>query len=124
MRKPDLTTDPTLPKVTLILGGVERHPIYNYNAIVQAEAATGVNLLTAIVSDLSATKLRGLLWAALLPESPDIKIEEVGQLITPFNVETIHSALILAWFGSMSDPDDNPKEPKPGKPRARRRAKP
>ncbi len=122
MRKPDLITDPTLPRVKLILGGVERHPVFDYNAIVQAEAVTGINLLTAIVDDVTATKLRGLLWASLLPESPDITIDAVGKLITPGNIGTIHSALLATWFGSLSE-TETPKAPTPGKRPARRRAK-
>ena len=122
MRKPSIKIDPTLPRVTLILGGVERRPVYDHNAIVQAEAATGINLLTAIVDDITATKLRGLLWASLLKSDPDLTIEEVGSMIHPGNIGTIHSALLSSWFGSLSDPDDV-KAKTPGKPQARRRAK-
>ena len=65
--KPGL--DPTLPNVTLILGGVERHLVFDFNAIVLADKETGVNLIKAAMSEIDATSLRGLLWASLLKEN-------------------------------------------------------
>jgi hypothetical protein len=97
--------DATLPDVSLILGGVERHLAFDFNAIVLAEKATGVNLLKAIVGDIDATKIRGLLWASLLRENPKLTLDEVGSWIKPRNVATIHQALIAAWFGSIDEPD-------------------
>lgn len=106
--KPGL--DPTLPDVTLILGGVQRHLVFDFNAIVLAEKHTGVNLLHAIVTDINATNLRGLLWASLLKESPKLTIEEVGSMVNPRNMSTIHSALITAWFGSVQDDESKDTE--------------
>ena len=107
-----LGLDPTLPQVTLILGGVERHLCFDFNAIVIAEKATGVNLLHAIVKDVNATNLRGLLWAALLKESPELTVDEVGSLITMRNSNIIYQALITAWFGSVGEPDEDTEEAK------------
>jgi hypothetical protein len=90
--------DPTLPDVVLKLGGVERHLVYDYNAIVHAEKLTGVQLLTAIIADIDATKLRGLLWAALIRENPALTLDEVGAMITPHNMVVVHQALIAAWY--------------------------
>jgi hypothetical protein len=103
--------DPALPNVTLILGGVERHLCFDFNAIVLAEKATGVNLLHAIVQDINATNLRGLLWASLLKENPELTVEEVGSWITMRNSSTIYQALITAWFGSVAEPEltDDPE---------------
>lgn len=98
--------DATLPDVSIVIGGVERHLAYDYNAIVLAEKATGVNLLKAIVGEINATNLRGLLWAALVRETPKLTLDEVGSWITPRNVGTIHQALITAWFGSIDEADD------------------
>lgn len=102
--KPGL--DPALPDVPVILGGVERKLCFDYNAIVLAEKATGVNLLKGMVADLSATTLRGLLWAALHRDYPDMTIEEAGALITPRNVPAIHYALNQAWFHSVHGEGD------------------
>ncbi|MBB5066144.1 hypothetical protein [Granulicella mallensis] len=96
--------DPTLPDVSLILNGVERHLCYDFNAIAQAEIHTGINLLRNI-TDVSATNLRALLWAALLKENPKLTIEEVGSWITLHKVPAIHNAIITAWFGSLDEPE-------------------
>ena len=99
--------DATLPDVSLVIGGKERHLCYDYNAIVLAEKATGVNLLKAIVGEITATNLRGLLWAALVRDNPKLTLDEVGSWISPRNVGTIHQALITAWFGSIDEPEDS-----------------
>jgi len=99
--KPGL--DPTLPDVELILGGDTYHLAYDFNAVVQAEKVCGVNLLTAVVGEITAQSLRGLLWASLLKDRPDITIGEVGGLIRPTNIVTIREAVVSCWFGSVPD---------------------
>lgn len=97
--KPGL--DPTLPDVELVLGGKTYKLAYDFNAIVQAEKVTGINLLVHVVGEMSARSLVGLLWAALLPGHPEIEIEEVGRMIQPHNIPVIRSAIVTAWFGSV-----------------------
>lgn len=104
--------DPTLPDVTLILGGVERHLCFDFNSIALVEQHTGINLLKASLSDINATNLRALLWASLLKENENLSIEEVGSWITMRNANTVYTALITAWFGSASDPDADVNEGK------------
>lgn len=101
--KPGL--DPTLPDVSLILNGVERHLCYDHNAIAQVEKITGLNLLYAAASAPNAIALRALLWSALLKENPELSLEEVGSWITPRNIPTIHAALQAAWYGSIPEDD-------------------
>jgi hypothetical protein len=103
--------DPTLPDVTLILGGVERKLCYDYNAIVLAEKMTGVNLLEGVVGQMTATNLRGLLWASLKRESPDLTIDQVGALIQPRALGIIQQALMAVWFGSIAEPDEKDETP-------------
>lgn len=98
--------DPSLPSVPVILGGVERHLCFDYNAIVLAEKETGINLLKGMVSAVDAATLRGLLWAALYRECPELTLEQVGALITPRNMPAIRYALNQAWFGSVKGDDD------------------
>jgi hypothetical protein len=98
--------DPTLPNVSLILGGVERHLVFDFNAIVLAEKLTGVNLLKAIVADVDATNLRALLWTALVRESPKLTLDEVGTWISMRNAGIIRRALVTAWFGSIEEPTE------------------
>jgi hypothetical protein len=99
--------DPILPKVALILDGVERHLVFDFNAIVQADNETGFNLLQAAVSDITATTLRGLLWASLLKENPDLTIGEVGSWITMHNAFHIRQAITTAWFGSIAEAEES-----------------
>ena len=108
--KPGL--DPTLPNVPIILGGVERHLCFDYNAIVLVEQQTGVNLLKASVGQPSMTSVRAMLWAALLHENEELTLAEVTALIRPKNIAAIHYALNQAWFGSVADPEEK-KEKKP-----------
>jgi len=107
-------TDPTLPDVTLIIGGVERHLVYDINAIVLAEKATGINLFQASVTNPSAETLRGLLWASLLKESPDMTLDEAGSLITMHNAVIVFAAIREAWFGSVQGDEVASEDETPG----------
>lgn len=98
-------SDPTLPDVELILGGKTYHLSYDFNAIVKAEKETGVNLLTAVVGEINAQSLRGLLWASLLKDHPALTADEVGDFIQPTNIATIREAIVTAWFGSVPESD-------------------
>lgn len=106
--KPGL--DPTLPDVELVLRGQSFHLAFDFNAICHAEKLTGLNLLTAIVTDISASQLRALLWSAILKDNSGFTIDEVGSWITAHNAPTIHKALVAAWFGSISKDDDEGEE--------------
>jgi hypothetical protein len=106
--KPGL--DPTLPDVELVLGGETFALAYDFNAVCQAEKATGINLLSSVVGEITASSLRGLLWASVLKDRPDITIDEVGALIRPTNIATIREAVVSCWFGSV--PDVEPGEGK------------
>lgn len=99
-------SDPTLPNVSLKLGGHEYHLAFSFNSIALVEKETGINLLKASLGEISAVTLRALLWAALLPENPDFTIERVGDLITMRNAAVAHQALVTAWFGSIEEPTD------------------
>jgi hypothetical protein len=103
-------SDPLLPKVELIAGGQTYHLAYDFNAVVVAEEATGINLLASVVGEITARSLRGLLYASLLMAHPEITIEEVGKLIQPTNIGTIRQAVTSAWFGSVKDKDDDAGE--------------
>jgi hypothetical protein len=114
--------DPTLPDVILRLGGVDRHLAFDFNAIVQAEKATGINLLKAMFSDITAEHLRGLLWASLLRGNPDITLDEVGSMLNFGNLAEVHAAIVAAWMASVKDDsEEKPASPKP-KARAKRKA--
>lgn len=99
-------SDPTLPDVELVVGGETYRLAYDFNAVVKAEEATGVNLLTSVMGVVTARSLRGLLWAALLKDKPDITIDKAGSLISPQNIPTIREAITTAWFGSVPKPGE------------------
>lgn len=103
--KPGL--DPTLPDVSLVIGGRERHLCFDINSVCIAEKTTGVNLLKAAVSEVNATSIRGLLYAALLRDDPKITVEEVGSWITMKNLSNIHKSIVTAWFASIDDQEEN-----------------
>jgi hypothetical protein len=95
--------DPTLPDVSLILGGKERVLCFDFNAICVASKVTGINLLRSVVGDLEPESLRGLLWAALLRDDPSLTLDQVGSLIRPASIPGIREALLRAWFESKDD---------------------
>jgi hypothetical protein len=107
--KPGL--DPTLPDVSVKIAGQTYQLVFSFNSICVVESLTGINLLKASISDVSAVNVRALLYAALLPTYPDMTLEAAGNMVTMRNVGTLHNALISAWFGSIetdSDAEDNP----------------
>ena len=110
--------DPTLPDVKLILGGQVRQLCYDYNAIVQVERVTGINLLSAAVSVPSFTILGALLWAALLRHDPELALDAIAPLVTPKTAPAIHAAVLAAWFGSTPEPDAQAKGGAKGKRKA------
>lgn len=95
--------DPTLPNVKLEVGGKTYQLSYDFNAIVKAEQETGIDLLTKVLGNVNATSLRGLLWAALLKDQPDITLEHAGGLILLSNIAVVRQAIVAAWFGSARD---------------------
>jgi hypothetical protein len=98
-------SDPVLPNVELIVKGETYHLAYDFNAICLAEKETGINLLTSVIGEITASSLRGLLWASLLKENPELTLDEVGALIQPTNIPTVRKAIVTTWFGSVQDPD-------------------
>jgi hypothetical protein len=98
--------DPTLPDVELVVAGKRFKLAFDFNAICVAEKETGVNLLTSIVEEITANSLRGLLFAALLKDQPEMTIEHAGALITPTNMGAVRTAVVTAWFGSIESADE------------------
>lgn len=87
---------------------------YDFNAIAEAEASTGCNLLhgisAALFGTLSAAQLRGLLCASLRAGQPDITLAETGALIRIDTLERIHTAIAEAWGLSLPEKKENPPE--------------
>jgi hypothetical protein len=97
-------SDPTLPKVSITVGGKVYFLAFDFNSIAKAEELTGLNLLKSLdFTDLSITTYRALLFSALLKGNPDITLEEVGDMITVKNMTEVTLALVEAWTGSKPD---------------------
>ncbi|HXI88453.1 MAG TPA: hypothetical protein VNH18_14675 [Bryobacteraceae bacterium] len=97
-----LEDDPQIYKLT-----------YDFNAICDAEAVTGCNLLQAQIrlKNLSATEVRGLLYACLKPAYPAVLLSEAGDLLSR-DLETVSGALAeaLGIVKSENIPDEAPAE--------------
>jgi hypothetical protein len=110
--------DPTLPKVSIEVDGVTYYLCFSFNAICQAEASTGLNLLNALdFRSVDATKLRALLFSALLRIQPDTTLESAGSLLNLKTAGMITRALTEAFTESHPEPnkdvDQSPNAPKP-----------
>jgi hypothetical protein len=100
------------PSATLEIDGRKYELVYDYNAIAEAEAATGggCNLLHGLVvpASMNAVQMRGVFFAALRTRHPEMSISEAGQLL---RVDTIAEALRAigeSWALSMPEPKANP----------------
>lgn len=94
--------DPTLPDVTLKIGGKERKLTFDYKSITVAEKVTGINLLSDTF-DASFTSLGGLLYAALLKDDPTLTLDEVGSWINFRSAAIVYQAVLSAWLGSVPE---------------------
>jgi hypothetical protein len=113
--------DPTLPKVPLELNGHTYFLTFDFNAIAVAEEKTGMNLLGSLdLQNLTVRQYRALLYSTMLKETPEITLEEVGNLVTLASIPAITLALIHAWTGSQPEvvkekasakrPDEQPSQ--------------
>lgn len=100
------------PSATLEIDGQKYELVYDYNAIAEAEVATGggCNLLHGLMapSSMTAVQMRGLFFAALRTRHEDLSIGEAGRLL---RVDTIAEALRAigeSWALSMPEPKANP----------------
>jgi hypothetical protein len=111
-------TDTTLPNVPVKIGGHEYHLAFTYGSLATAErkaaeAGLKINALEAIdFSDVNATKIQVLFFAALQAQHPNLSFEEASNLLTLQNSSRVYSAVVKAYISSMSEPDeDAPKDP-------------
>ncbi len=100
-------TDPTLPDVTLEIGGRDRKLAFDMASILTVEQQTGVNLMAAALTEVSATSMRAVLYAALLHDDPDLSIEQVGKWIDFRTTGVIQQAILAAWYGSLPKAKDD-----------------
>ena len=105
--------NPTVKYAKLKIEGDEYRLAYDFNAIAQAEAIAGCNLLQGVrnLSSLSAEQLRGLLFAALSKAHPKITLLAAGEMVRLDTVRPITEALAEAYMLSLPEKKENPTEP-------------
>jgi hypothetical protein len=77
---------------------------WDFNSLVRAEKQSGVNILSAVthmVSGLTSEELRGLLLAFLLPDQPDVTVDEAGALLRIDTILLITQAIDTAISETM-----------------------
>jgi len=89
------------PKVPIQLDK-KRHLLFNLNAMVAFQEATGKNLFSrqvaeSLAQEMNPADLRAMLWACLLHEDSELTLEQVGSWINPNNMTEIATTLIEAW---------------------------
>jgi hypothetical protein len=104
--------DPTIRFETLTIRGVEYKLAFTFNALAEAEAQTGGNVLQCFgrLSNLSAIELRSLLHASLLTAHPDMTVEHAGALVGLGNLPAIYVAIAKAFELSMPE-EEKKSEP-------------
>jgi hypothetical protein len=82
---------------------------FDFNALAEAEAKTGQNLLSAIAAwpELSALQARGLLFALLLPAHPKVTVAEAGSLFTE-DMEAVVRGIRVALIAAQLFEDEAP----------------
>src|SRR5688572_28108472 len=85
--------------------------LFDFNALVNFEEATGVSPLKAGIDPQSPKQLRALIWSALLHEDPTLTLDEVGAMVHLGNMESfatqIQQALEEAIPPSVETPGGN-----------------
>lgn len=99
--------DPIAESVPLEIDGVTWRLRYDFNAIAEAEAATGQNLLlgmsVAIINAMTAATIRALLFAALRPLHPQATLLDAGALIRLDTLKEIQEALKETYLLAMPE---------------------
>lgn len=100
-----------------------RNLLLDFNAKVAFEEATGLSGLEPKTFNPSHKVMRGMLWAALLHESPDITPAEVGKILGDLSrkkFQAVWGKLLEAWTASMPEVEEgatvaaeNPIHPQP-----------
>jgi hypothetical protein len=104
--------NPTLPQVSIEIGGRERALAFSYKAIAGLESKhqKSVGQLLGEMDRLSIAV--DMLYAALLRDDPKLTVEQVSEWVHFSNLLVIQQALMAAWFGSLPEKDETTGEAK------------
>jgi hypothetical protein len=99
--------DPIAEYTPLVIDDQAWNLRYSYNAIAEAEKATGENLLlgmaTTIINGMNASQLRSLLWASLKPAHPKLTLEQTGDLIRLDTMKDVQTAIKESYLAAMPE---------------------
>jgi len=119
------TADPTIKFIPLTLGKKTYLLCYDFNAVAQAEALTGMALLAGVDwTNITALRLRAMLYACALRAQPDVQLNDFTPHIRHKNMSKIQASLFDAWTASTPEDDEenasaqndsaqNPPQPSP-----------
>lgn len=94
--------DPTLPDISLVVGGRKYQLCYDVNALALIEADLGKNIFTERASLLEPKTIRTALWGALLRQNPELTQGQAGALIMPQNWKEVMAKIQEALFWGFS----------------------
>jgi len=104
---------PTAKVIPIELDKV-RNLLIDFNALSLIEEKTGLNTLSeSMWSSLNATNMKIFLWACLVHEDDDLKLDDVGRMIHIGNVKYINDKLTDAY--KLISPEDDGDEGNEGK---------
>jgi hypothetical protein len=91
--------------VKIVIAGKERLVRLNINACVEFEEVTNKSLFDVLAGDVKIKDVRALLWAGLLHETPNLTLQQAGQLIddTEGGVMEILDGLTKAAVASLPE---------------------
>jgi hypothetical protein len=92
-------------------GEVTFELLFDFEAIAQAEDATGRPLLNGLtrreVDRPTISFVRAMLFAALLPTQPKITVAEASAFVTRKTMTPIWGKVLEAWVACMQDPEES-----------------
>jgi hypothetical protein len=103
-------TDPTMPRVEIVLSGESYFLAFNFRALALAQKHLRLigyecNLLQALdLRNVDAEKFIPLLYAAMLTHHPEIAIDAVADLVSIDNFGMIFSKLVETYAASIAKP--------------------
>ena len=93
------------PKVEIELGGKKRNLLFDFDALIKVEKATGKNALGEAFTNPSATVIATLVWAALQHEEK-ITLEQVAKMLHFGNLSMVGDAIRKAFELSAIPTED------------------
>lgn len=103
--------NPTAPTVKINLDK-ERTLLFDLNAMVEFEEATGKSLMSGeSLSNLGMKDIRALLWAGLVHEDEKITLKQVGKMVHLGNIEAISTSIESAFDAAMPEKKEDVNPP-------------